>query len=95
MIYLDNPEQLHEHLSRLGKPKWLERDGPEKSALQDISQLAFSSLVKAYETAATSSDFRHRNWFRNKNYLEGIRSNLRFIKEIRSSGNQKLPSLIP
>ena len=96
LIYADNPEKLHDHLSHLGKPKWIEKDGPEKTALQEISQLAFSGLVKAYETAAGSSpDFRHRNWFRSKSSLDGIRSNLKFIKEIMTSGKQKLPLLLP
>jgi hypothetical protein len=95
LIYADNPEQLHEHLSHLGKPKWIEKDGHEKVAIREFSQLAFSGMIKAYETAAASTDFRHRNWFRSKDSFTGLRSNLRFIKEIRTSGSQKLPLLIP
>ena len=94
MIYADDLEALHSHISHLGKPKWMERDGDEKTVLQELTQLAISALIKAYETAADNPEFRHRNWFRNKEYLEGIRANLRFIKEIRSSGKQKLPLLI-
>jgi hypothetical protein len=85
---------LHEHLSQLGKPKWIEKEGQEKAAIREISELAFFGLIKAYETAAAAPEFRHRNWFRDKATLDEIRSNLRFIKEIRTSGKQKLPTLI-
>jgi hypothetical protein len=94
LIYSNEPDRLRDHLSLLGRPKWLEKDGHEKAALQEISQLAFSGLIKAYETAESLPDFRHRNWFRSKETLDGIRSNLKFIKEIRTSGTQKLPLLI-
>jgi hypothetical protein len=87
-------QELNDHLRKLGKPKWTEREGHEKAALQELTKLAFSGLVKAYETASSSPEFRHRNWFRDRDYLEGIRSDLRFIREIRSSGSQTLPLLI-
>lgn len=94
MIYADNIAELNDHLRTLGKPKWAEREGHEKAALRELTKLAFSGLVKAYETASHSSDFRHRNWFRDRDSLEGIRSELRFIQEIRSSGSQTLPFLV-
>ena len=69
MIYSDDLSVLNDHLRKLGKPKWTERDGHEKAVLQELTKLAFSGLVKAYETASRSSEFRHRNWFRDRDYL--------------------------
>lgn len=94
MVYADDLAELKEHLRKLGKPKWTERDGHEKATIKELTKLAFSGLIKAYETASHAPDFRHRNWFRDKSYLDGIRSELRFIKEIRSSGSQTLPLLV-
>lgn len=94
MTYADDPSELAAHIGKLGRPKWTEREGHEKATLRELTKLAFSGLVKAYETASGLKSFRHRNWFRNRDYLEGVRSELRFIKEIRSSGTQTLPHLI-
>ena len=95
MIYSENDLSLDGDLEKLGKPKWTERDGPEKTVLRELTKLAFSGLIKAYETASSVDGFRHRNWFRDRNYLTGIKSDLRFIREIRTSGNQDLPLLVP
>jgi hypothetical protein len=95
MIYSENNLNLDDDLKKLGKPKWTEREGPEKAVLRELTKLAFSGLIKSYETASHSADFRQRNWFRDRNYLSGIGSELRFIREIRTSGNQDLPLLAP
>jgi hypothetical protein len=95
MIYSESNLSLDDDLQKLGKPKWTERDGPEKSVLRELTKLAFSGLIKAYETASHAVDFRHRNWFRDRSYMSGIVSELRFIREIRTAGNQDLPLLVP
>lgn len=93
MIYAEGGSNLDADLRKLARPKWTERDGLEKTALLEVTRLAFSGLTKAYETASRDTDFRHRNWFRDREYLEGIKSDLRFILEIKNSGNAPLPSL--
>lgn len=95
MIYSENDLSLDDDLQKLGKPKWTERDGPEKAVLRELTKLSFSGLIKAYETASQAADFRHRNWFRDRRYLSGIGSELRFIRDIRTSGSQELPLLAP
>jgi hypothetical protein len=95
MIYADNHLNLEDDLRKLGRPKWTERDGPEKAVIRELTKLAFSGLIKAYETASNSAEFRHRNWFRDRKYLDGIRSDLRFIRSILASGKQDPPLLVP
>jgi AIPR protein len=95
MNYRENEVNLDDDLQKLGKPKWTERDGPEKPVLRELANLAFAALVKAYETASRSPDFRHRNWFRDRRTLGDIDSDLTFIRKIRSSGRQDLPLLVP
>jgi hypothetical protein len=85
MIYADKERSLDDEIRRLGRPKWTEKDGPEKKSIGEVTKLAFSGLTKAYESASRQEDFRHRNWFRSKTYLEGIRSELRFIVEIKGT----------
>jgi hypothetical protein len=93
MIYAESGSSLDADLQKLGRPRWTERDGPEKTSLFEVTRLAFSGLTKAYETASRDKEFRHRNWFRDREYLEGIKSDLRFILEIKNSGGAPLPSL--
>jgi hypothetical protein len=94
MIYDQKGKDLDGDLRKFGKPKWMEKEGPEKATIRELTELAFSGLVKAYETASRSKDFRHRNWFRNKDYFEGVRSELRFIRDIKSKGKEGLPLLL-
>ncbi len=93
MIYSQGKRNLEDDLRKLSKPNWTEKNGPEKAATRELTELAFSALVRAYETAARSKDFRHRNWFRDKDYLAGIRSDLKFIRDIRMKGREGLPML--
>jgi hypothetical protein len=95
MVYHEDNLGLEEDLQKMGKPKWTERDGPEKTVLRELTKLAFSGLIKAYDTASRDADFRHRNWFRDRSYLDGINSELRFIRDIKTAGTQGLPLLIP
>jgi hypothetical protein len=95
MIYRESGLNLDDDLRKLGRPKWTEREGPEKTVLRELTKLAFSGLIKAYETASKAPDFRHRNWFRDRRYMSGIESELKFIREIRTAGNQELPLLVP
>lgn len=93
--YAERGASLEQDLQKLGRPKWMERQGPEKEVLRELTSLAFSGLIKAYETASNTEGFRHRNWFRDRGYLRCIESDLRFIREIRAAGNQKARLLVP
>ncbi len=93
MIYQQRRRDPDEDIKKLCNPRWGERDCPEKEAVKELTKLAFTGLVKAYETASQSEDFRHRNWFRDKDYLAGIRSELRFIRDIKATGKEGLPLL--
>jgi len=90
MTYEQKGRNLRADLKKLGNPKWTEADSPEKAAIAELSDLAFTGLVKAYETASHQKDFRHRNWFRDRDYQQGIKSDLGFICDIKKTA---LPTL--
>jgi hypothetical protein len=90
MNYEYKGRDLDADLRKLSNPRWTEKDGPERCAIREVTDLAFTALVKAYETASRQKDFRHRNWFRDKDFLEGVRSDLRFIRDIKKAD---LPTL--
>jgi hypothetical protein len=94
MIYQQKGKDLNVDLRKLGNPKWTERTGVEKETLRELTELAFTGLVKAYETASRPKDFRHRNWFRDKENLDAIATDLRFIRDIKFSGKDQLPLLL-
>jgi hypothetical protein len=90
MIYEFKGASLDFDLRKLANPRWTEKDGVEKSVIREVTDLAFTGLVKAYETASHEQDFRHRNWFRDRKYMEGVRSDLKFIRDIKKAA---LPTL--
>jgi hypothetical protein len=90
LIYEYNGESLISDLRKLANPRWTEKDGEEKSAISEVTDLAFTGLIKAYETASRPEDFRHRNWFRDRKFMDGIKSELRFIRDIKKAS---LPTL--
>ena len=90
MIYEFKGASLDFDLRKLANPKWTEKDGVERSAIREVTDLAFTGLVKAYETASHEEDFRHRNWFRDRKYMEGVKSDLKFIRDIKKAA---LPTL--
>lgn len=91
MIYEFKGANLDSDLRKLANPKWMEKGGVEKSAIREVTDLAFTGLVKAYETASHEEDFRHRNWFRDRRYMEGVKSDLKFIRDIKKAS---LPTLV-
>jgi len=93
MIYRREGKDFNHDLKKLGNPKWTEKQGFQKETIQELSQLAFTGLQKAYETASRSEHFRHRNWFRDNAYLEAVKSELKFILDIKATGKQTLPML--
>lgn len=93
MIYERETKSLTQDLRKLGAPKWTEKEGPLKRTIRELTDLAFTGLTKAYETASRAKDFHHRNWFRDRDYLEGIKSDLKFILDIKATGKEGLPLL--
>lgn len=85
MIYEFRARDLDDDLRVLANPRWTEKEGSAQSCIREVTDLALTGLVKAYETASHQEDFRHRNWFRNREYLEGIRTELRFIRDIKKT----------
>jgi len=93
MIYERKGKNLETDIAKLGIPKWQEHPGPERETLRLLTSLAFIGLAKAYETASKVKDFRHRNWFRNRENLDAIKSDLKFIRDIKFSENETGPIL--
>lgn len=90
LIYQSKGRDLDSDLRKLGNPKWTEQESAPKPAIRELADLVFSGMARAYEVASKSEAFRHRNWFRDKNSLEGIRSQLKFIRDIKKA---QLPDL--
>jgi hypothetical protein len=87
--YLDG--DLESAIAKLANPQWNvaeESSGP-KAVLKRYFRPAVHSLRVSYESAAKIQGFTHRNWFRDKNTLSEVRSELEKLWSVLSeSGNQ-------
>lgn len=76
--YRRTSSDLENDLGRLAKPKWLDQTLGTNAEVTRYSRVACEVLVKIYRTAAKSSDFVHRNWFRSRDTLSDIASELQY-----------------
>jgi hypothetical protein len=76
--YKRTNSDLDADLARLAKPKWLDNSLGPNAEVKRYSRLACEVLVKVYRAAAKSSEFTHRNWFRSRDTLKDIISELQY-----------------
>lgn len=65
-------------LARLAKPRWLEEASGVTSEIKRYTRLASEVLIKVYRSAAKSSAFTHRNWFRSQETLKDISREIQY-----------------
>ncbi len=64
---------LDDDLVKLGRPKWMEKDGDVRDNLKLYTESATTILIQAYSTASQRSGFAHRSWFRKQTTLSEVR----------------------
>lgn len=74
----------------MSKPNWLENEGLEHKAIQELTNTAFALLGDAYHIAE-KSNFVHRNWFRSQETLKEIDSRIGFLLQ---AGKGSFPFLL-
>lgn len=83
LIYAALGKDLNSDLRKLHRPAWMETEHGCRRVIKDYFELATAAMVQTYDAASQSPGFTHRNWFRSKDTLEGIRKSLQFILRIR------------
>jgi hypothetical protein len=77
--YLIAKRNLMEDVAKLSKPIWLDEAGGPSAALKKYVKTACEFLIRNYINGAKSPSFVHRNWFRDKKTMEGLRTEIEYM----------------